>query len=1151
MSSGPGFVHLHVHSAFSLLEGAIPLARVLELAKKDHQPAIGIADTGNLFGALEFSEKAWGKGIQPLIGCELMLDFHTGSAIREQQRGNFGKGSVVLMASTEEGFGNLSRLVSRSYLEGENGQAAARIDWLDPEVLAGVICLTGGPEGTIDPYFANGLEAQAHARLDRLRELFGDRLYVELQRHGRHQEALVEPQLIDYAYRHGVPLVATNEPFFESGDDFEAHDALLAIAGGTVLAQTDRRKLSDQHYFKSRDEMMALFADLPEALDNTVEIALRTSYRPRTRGPILPRFAALPGQSDEEGMAAEAERLREEAYAGLKRRFEKYGKADDHTVADYEARLEFELGIIIRMKYPGYFLIVADFIQWAKAQGIPVGPGRGSGAGSLVAYSLTITDLDPLRYNLLFERFLNPDRVSMPDFDVDFCQDRREEVIHYVQEKYGHDRVAQIITFGSLQARAVLRDVGRVLQMPYGQVDRICKLVPANPADPWTLERALNEVPQLRMMRDEDETVAELLAIGQKLEGLYRHASTHAAGIVIGERPLRELVPLYRDPRSDMPVTQYNLKWVEPAGLVKFDFLGLKTLTTLDYTVKMINRNGTKFALTDIPIDDKPTFDMLTAGDVVGVFQVESPGMRRALVDMRPDRFEDLIALVALYRPGPMANIPTYCARKRGDEPVEYLHPLLEPILAPTYGVITYQEQVQQIGRDLAGYTLAEADLLRRAMGKKIKAEMDAQRSRFLEGAEKHHGIAKGLASTIFDACAKFAEYGFNKSHSAPYGFITYQTAYLKAHYTQEFIAASMTLDMGNTDKLNEFRRDAIKHGIEVVPPCVNRSDAAFSARDGKIYYAIGAVKGVGQAVAEHIVEARGNQPFADLADFATRVDPRIINRRTLETLVNAGAFDSLVSRREQALAAIDVVLGTAQRLATDKSEGIVDMFASEKPEPIVLPENFEPWPLAERLEREFSAIGFHLSAHPLDAYSDLFDRLRVQKWSDFERAVKEGHRAGRIAGTVSSRQDRRTKKGTPMAILNFSDQSGGYECIAFSEQIAQYGAVLETGRSLILEVEADERPDGISLRLIKAEPIDGATERLGRQLTVFPASENALSAIKAQLKPGGEGAVTMIVSRDGGAREYEIKLPGGFKLTAEVAGGIKALAGVVDVRLH
>ncbi len=1153
MTTGPGFIHLHIHSQYSLLEGALKLGHLLDLAKADKQPALGIADTNNLFGALEFSEKAAGKGVQPLLGAELALDFEApGDRLMERgpDRGQFGKGGVVLIASDEIGYGNLSKLVSKAYLDGEPGRAAAQVDWLDRYNLDGIICLTGGPEGAIDPYFAAGLDGQAENRLEVLRHLFGDRLYVELQRHGRAQEHANEAQLIDYAYRRGVPLVATNEPFFGTRADYEAHDALLAIAAGSVVAQTARRKLTPEHYFKSRDEMAELFKDLPEALDNSVEIALRNSYRPRTRGPILPRFAASPDQTAEEGMAAEAERLRVEAREGLRARFDKYGRAEQFSIEHYEERLEFELGVIIKMKYPGYFLIVADFIKWAKAHDIPVGPGRGSGAGSLVAYALTITDLDPLRYDLLFERFLNPDRVSMPDFDIDFCQDRRSEVIRYVQEKYGENQVAQIITFGTLQAKAVVRDVGRVLQMPYGQVDRISKLIPANPANPVTLAQALDLEPQLKAMRDSDEQVADLIAIAQKLEGLYRHASTHAAGIVIGERPLTELVPMYRDPRSDMPVTQYSLKWVEPAGLVKFDFLGLKTLTVLDNAVKMINRNGTQFALTDIPIDDVETFEKLTKGDVVGVFQVESPGMRRALVDMRPDRFEDLIALVALYRPGPMANIPTYCARKNGQEDVEYLHPMLEPILAPTYGVITYQEQVQQIAKELAGYTLAEADLLRRAMGKKIKAEMDAQRGRFLEGAAKNN-IGKGLANTIFDACAKFAEYGFNKSHSAPYGYITYQTAYLKAHHTQEFIAASMTYDMGNTDKLNEFREDAKKHGIALVAPSVNSSEATFTARDGKIFYAIGAIKGVGQAVAEHIVEARGDKPFADLADFATRVDPRIINKRTLETLVNAGAFDCLVPKREQAFAAIDMVIATAQRTNANASDGIMDMFASDTPEPIRLTQNTPPWNLADRLERERSAIGFHISAHPLDDYVALFEG-RTTPFAIFEREVLDGRtNAAQLLGTLTARNDRRTKKGNPMFSLSFSDPSGSYEVVGFSEQVTQFGEVLQPGRSFMVSVEADERPDGIGLRLISAVAIDKAAQKAGKRLTIFAEDTKCLESIQAQLKPGGEGQVIFIVSRDNGAREYEIELRDRFQLTPAIAGGIKSLGGVVDVRLN
>lgn len=1149
---GPGFIHLHVHSAFSLLEGAVQLETILKLAAADAQPALGLADTANLFGALEFSEKATKKGIQPLIGVELAIDFAAAEE-RVSERGHVawtGKSSVVMMAQTEEGFSNLSRLVSKAYMEGDNGLARAKLDWLTPDALTGMICLSGGPEGAIDMPFAHGQDANALRRLDRLAEVFGDRFYIELQRHGRGQEANVEPRLVDYAYRKGIPLVATNEPFFKAAKEYEAHDALLAIAGSSVVAQTERRKLNDQYYFKTRQEMIELFSDLPEALDSTVEIARRVAYRPRTRGPILPKFAAGSHATEEEVVAAEAKALRDMAVIGLDARLAAHGPGPGKTEEEYRARLDFELTVIENMKFPGYFLIVADFIQWAKAQGIPVGPGRGSGAGSLVAYSTTITDLDPLRYNLLFERFLNPERVSMPDFDIDFCQDRREEVIQYVQKKYGTEQVAQIITFGSLQARAVLRDVGRVLQMPYGQVDRICKMVPANPADPWTVERTMNEVPQFKQMAEDDESVGQLVEIAKSLEGLYRHASTHAAGIVIGDRPLQDIVPLYRDPRSDMPVTQYNMKWVEPAGLVKFDFLGLKTLTTIQYAVEMVRKRGVELDIDAIPIDDAATYNLYSRGDTYGIFQFESPGMRRALMDLKPDRIEDLIAMNALYRPGPMDNIPSFIDRKHGREEVDYPHAALKEVLDETYGIIVYQEQVMQIAQLLSGYSLGEADMLRRAMGKKIKAEMDNQRIRFREGSGPQ-GVSEALADQIFDLLAKFANYGFNKSHAAAYAWVSYQTAYLKQHFPHEFYAASMTLDMAQTDKLSDFRREAGKKKIEIVAPCINASEVVFSVKEDRVYYGLSAVKGVGRAVAEHIVAVRGSEPFKDLADFARRVDPKAISKRTLETLVNAGAFDTLVPRREIAFAAMDQVMGTAQALSSERNEGQWNMFASSEPEPFRMPTGIPAWNSSERADRELSAIGFHLSAHPLDAYSDLFERMRVQRWSDFERAVKDGASAGRMAGTISSRNDRRTRKGTPMMILSLSDQSGTYEVIAFSEQITQFGAILQPGSSVILEVAAEERAEGISLRLNGAKPIEGLAESIDRRLTIFTADSKALGPVGAQLKRGGNGIVSFVVIRDAGAREYEIELPGKYALSAEVAGGIKALEGITDVRFN
>ena len=781
----PGFVHLHVHSSYSLLEGALPIARLAELAKKDRQPALALTDTDNMFGALEFSEKMAGVGIQPIVGCALGIDFGD----HDQRASALGEGwpRIVLLAAREDGYRSLMRLCSRAYLDTEQTERPhLKLDWLAGET-DGLIALSGGINGPLDAAIGAGQSALVVSRCEHLQRLFGDRLYIELQRHGMPAERVAEPALIELAYTRGISLVATNEPFFASREDYEAHDALLCIAEGRLIAEGERRQLTTEHRFKSRTEMMALFADLPEALAASVEIAERCAFRPRTLAPILPRFSTGPkdGEAgrpqDEQAQKAkaagaaneanEAEELRRAAFAGLEQRLARHPLAPGHSVEDYRERLSFELGVIASMKYAGYFLIVADFIQWAKAQGIPVGPGRGSGAGSLVAYALTITDLDPIRFGLLFERFLNPERISMPDFDIDFCQNRRDEVIRYVQEKYGRDQVAQIITFGTLQARGVLRDVGRVLQMPYGQVDKLCKLVPQNPANPVTLKRAIEDEPRLQAERDRDPVTRRAFDIAQKLEGLTRHASTHAAGIVIGDRPLTELVPLYRDPKSLMPVTQFNMKWVEPAGLVKFDFLGLKTLTVLDLAVKLVKRRGIDLDLSNLPLDDTKTYDMLARGETVGVFQVESAGMRRALVDMRPDRFEDLIVLVALYRPGPMANIPTYCARKLGHEPTDYLHPKLEPILRATYGIITYQEQVQQIARDLAGYSLGKADILRRAMGKKDRKEMASQRDSFISGAVER-GIGRTDAEAIFDTCAKFAEYGFNKSHSAPYALL-------------------------------------------------------------------------------------------------------------------------------------------------------------------------------------------------------------------------------------------------------------------------------------------------------------------------------------------------------------------------------------------
>jgi len=1150
--SDPQFVHLHVHSSYSLLEGALTITRLAELAKADRQPALALTDTDNMFGALEFSDKMATAGIQPIIGWYGAVDFgDQENGLRQVAGPTREWPRLVLLAMDDEGYRNLMQLSSHAFLDPPPNERPHLKLAVLREHCGGLIALTGGPAGPLDQAIAGGQDHLLTSRCDVLQELFGDRLYIELQRHGTSEERAVEPRLLDLAYDRNIPLVATNQPFFGTSDDHEAHDALICIAEGRLVAETDRRQLSPEHRFKTRAEMAALFSDLPEALASTIEIAQRCAFRPKTRKPILPRFTGDSGEA-----ADEAAELRRKAELGLAERIKAHGIAPGHTEEEYRERLAFELGVIERMKYAGYFLIVADFIQWAKSHGIPVGPGRGSGAGSLVAYATLITDLDPIRFGLLFERFLNPERVSMPDFDIDFCQDRRDEVIRYVQQKYGRDQVAQIITFGTLQARGVLRDVGRVLEMPYGQVDKLCKLVPQNPAAPVTLGRAIADEPRLQAERENDPRVKRAFDIALKLEGLYRHASTHAAGIVIGDRPLSELVPLYRDPKSDMPATQFNMKWVEQAGLVKFDFLGLKTLTVLDTAAQLLRRRGIDIDLSRLPLDDPKAYDLLARGETVGVFQVEGQGMRRALVDMKPDRFEDIIALVALYRPGPMANIPTYCARKRGDETPEYIHPKLEPILRETFGVIVYQEQVMQAAQVLAGYSLGEADLLRRAMGKKIRSEMQAQRTRFIDGAMAH-GVERGQADAIFELLERFADYGFNKSHAAAYALVAYQTAYMKANYPCEFLAASMTLDMGNTDKLAEFRAEAERLGIKIEPPSVNKSDEVFEvdAKATTIFYALAALKGVGREAVRSMVEARGDRPFADLADFAGRINPRAINKRVLESLACAGAFDCLEPERARALAAVETVLSVAQRSHEAASVGQTELFGGPaRREPLAIPPA-SAWLPAERLQREYDAIGFFLTGHPLDDYAPLLKQLRLQSWVDFARSVKSGATAGRVAATVVSRVERRTKTGNKMGIIGLSDPSGHYEAVLFSEGLQQYRELLEPGMAVLLFLTAEAQGDDVRARIQTVERLDQAAEKVQRGLRVFLRDAVPLDAVSQRLqqialpapREKADGEINMVLMLgDGG--EVEVRLPGRFKVSPQIAGALKAVPGVVQV---
>jgi DNA polymerase III subunit alpha len=1144
-------INLRVHSAYSLLEGALQIKDIIARTLVDGLPAISITDTNNLFGALQFADAAKSAGIQPLIGVDIDLAFDGAMALPDSGNNRImPRTPVVLFAMNETGYENLVRLVSALYLEPQSsGQLRLPFENLGRH-SEGLLLLTGGPLGPIGSVLSQGQHALAEARITALKHVFGDRLYVELQR-TRGYDRAVERSTVELAYRHELPLVAVNEAFFADTGDYEAHDALLAIAEGTVIAVDERRRLTPDHHLKTQSQMRALFADLPEALINTSEVAQRCSFYPKSRDAILPRFVANTGGDQIEALAAEAAELSRQAHEGLKQRIETLGLVEGYTEEDYTKRLDFELGVIAGMKFPGYFLIVADFIKWAKAEGIPVGPGRGSGAGSLVAFALTITDIDPLRFSLLFERFLNPDRVSMPDFDIDFCQDRRDEVISYVQRKYGREQVAQIITFGTLQARAVLRDTGRVLQMPYGQVDRLCKLVPNNPANPTPLGKAIKDEPRFAEEVAKEPIVGKLLDIAQKLEGLYRHASTHAAGIVIGDRPLQELVPMYRDPRSDMPVTQFNMKWVEKAGLVKFDFLGLKTLSVLDAAIKLVRRRGIDIDLATLPLDDAPTYEMLSRGETVGIFQVESAGMRKALIGMKPDRIEDIIALVALYRPGPMENIPTYNARKNGEEEMASIHPMIDHLLAETQGVIVYQEQVMQIAQELAGYSLGEADLLRRAMGKKIRAEMETQRSRFNTGAMER-GLGKPQANMIFDLLAKFADYGFNKSHAAAYAVVSYQTAWMKAHYPVEFLAASMSYDLINTDKLNDFRVEAGRLGIRVVAPSVMTSSARFEVADGQIFYALAAVKGIGEGAVDEIAARRAEKPFTSLSDFCSRVDPRFINKRVYESLIASGALDCFGVDRAAMFEGVDRLSGLSARAHDNKASGQGDIFSlggGAQAETLVLPKA-APWLPTEKLRREYDAIGFYLSAHPLDEYREFLERRQIRTYAEFVESVRRGVSAGRLAGTVISRQERNTKTGNKMGIIALSDASGQFEGVLFSEALQQYRDVLEPGSAVVLMVAAEDRPEGMSLRIQSAEPLEAMARDAQKAMRVYLHDDRPIDSLMRILGTDGKSEVSLIMIRDGGAREVELLLPRKYNASSQIAAAVKAVHGVVDVEL-
>ena len=1164
MSGFPKYIHLRVHTEYSLLEGATRLKKLPELCKANDMPAIALTETNNLFSALEFSVLFKDNGLQPIIGCQIDFKFTDMVSGRRART----TAPIVLLAQDELGYKNLLKLSSEMYVQNDDEKVEISIEKLERHA-DGLICLTGGSRGPLGQLILAAQDKAARDLLLKFQNIFSDRLYLELQRHPQgaglpKEENDTEPVFIEMAYDLSIPLIATNDVYFDNIEMYEAHDALLCIADGAYVDQQEpRRTVTNQHYFKTQEEMAALFADLPEALESTVEVAQRCAFMATCRDPILPLFA-----SDE------ITELNRQAKDGLKNRLAIISHAA--PVSEYEERLDFELKIIEQMGFPGYFLIVADFIKWAKDKDIPVGPGRGSGAGSLVAYALTITDLDPLRYNLLFERFLNPDRVSMPDFDIDFCMDRREEVIQYVQQKYGHDKVGQIITFGALLSKAAIRDMGRVLQMPYGQVDRLAKLIPIEGVKPLSIEQALAEEPRLKEEAEREEVVDRLLNYGQKVEGLLRNAATHAAGIVISDRPLDDLVPVYKDSRSNMPATQFNMKWVEQAGLVKFDFLGLKTLTAIQNAIDLIIASGRSLhqsadgrqlfqpienaenQINTIPLDDKSTYDLYASAKTVAVFQVESSGMMDALKRMKPTSIEDIVALVALYRPGPMDNIATYCDVKNGAKDRVSIHPMIDHILEETQGIIVYQEQVMQIAQIMAGYSLGEADLLRRAMGKKIKAAMDAERPKFEAGA-KNNGISAKKASEIFDLLEKFANYGFNKSHAAAYAVVSYQTAWLKANHPLEFMAGAMNCDLHLTDKLSQYV-DEVRKGLKLpfISPCVNRSQPKFSVSENSLVYGLAGLKNVGLEAMGALVNVRNNKVFVNLFDFARRLDLRKIGKRPLEMLVQAGAFDVLDNNRHRVFKSLDALVAYSAAIHDQKTSKQVSLFGDggdDLPEP-VLP-SVSDWLPAERLSREFSAIGFYVTGHPLDDYKSAFKVNQIFTIEEVEEKALSGPCLVKIAGVVVGRQERKSARGNRFAFVQLSDFTGNFEVTLFSEVLEKSRNNLESGARIILTVEASIEGEQLKLLCRSIANIDEAISTdTSHGIKIFVEDKKVLPSIISVLDQASEnkkivskGPIHLCLIDSGLPGEVELDTGLNCDTSPQIRGAIKSLDGVLDVQ--
>ena len=1057
-SNNKHFTHFKVHTQYSICEGAVKIESLKDFCKENKLVSVGICDTENLCGALEFSENISKVGTQPIIGTQINFKYEDTT------------GLLPLIALNENGYKKIIELSSKSYLENDV-LSKPHLDIKELlDNISDVILLSGTNHGLFGKLFEKGRFDEIQKIYKDLLKNFKDNFYLEIQRHGDQNEISFEKFNLEQSFRLKIPIIASNEVYYLTKDMHEAHDALTCIGEKTYLNDKNRIKYSDQHYFKSSEEMCALFSDLPEALENNFNLPYRCSFRPQFSKPVLPNIS-----TEKDGSADEI--LKKDSLNGLKEKFLKVFKIEEKNLINdekflfYKDRLDHELRIIIEMKYPSYFLIVSDYIKWAKKNDIPVGPGRGSGAGSLVAWCLSITDVDPIKFNLIFERFLNPDRISMPDFDIDFCEEKRDLVFEYLTTKY-KDSVAHIITFGKLKARMVIRDVGRVLGLPYGFVDSISKMIPFDPSRPQSLIECINSEPRLQKLVNEDPRVKKLTDLSLKLEGLNRNVATHAAGVVIADRKLTEIVPLYKDASADLllPSTQFDMYSAENAGLIKFDFLGLKTLTVINRTQKLIKKKNKDFNIEDINFEDQKVFELLSSGNTVGLFQVESAGMREALMQMKPNHIEDIIALVALYRPGPMSNIPVYNDCKHGRQTPDYLHPLLEDILKPTYGVIIYQEQVMQIAQKLSGFTAGEADILRRAMGKKKRAELEKQKQGFIAGALKN-GISKDVAASIFLKIEPFAEYGFNKSHAAAYAIISYQTAFLKTYYPKEFFAASMTMDISNQNKLSEFHEELKRININVVRPDINKCYADFKFDEENFYYALGGIKSVGfDAISNVVKERLTNGEFKSINDFLNRVNPKDINKLQLEGLVKAGAFDNIEKNRQALFNSIPNFILKTKNIHENKAANQIDLFGADEEQDNEIILNMEDWKFEDRLSREFEAVGFFISDHPLNQFKEIFDDYKIVDYIKFnsDDNIKDAN----IAATLLKISERKTAKGNSYGVIKFTDLTSVFELFIFSDILELNREILIEGNSLIITLIKTISNDENKLKRINVQKI-------------------------------------------------------------------------------